>query len=94
MTKKQKDMYDTYKWAINKGAKTELYEVYGRFSKEKIVALNKCKKLQAELDGKEGTICTHNSYSFTYGFLFVDKESELLSLCYCTASNRYMFPII
>ena len=94
MTKAQGRMLDNYRKAVKNGRKTELYEVYGRFSKDKIDALNRCKKLQVELDGEEGTICTHNSYSFTYGFLFINKKSGLLSLCYCTSSNRYMFPII
>lgn len=50
MTKKQRALYDYYLYAWKKGPKTELYDVYGKYSKRKQEALNYCKGLRYRLN--------------------------------------------
>ena len=70
MTKKQKAMYDSYKYACNKGRKTELWEVYGKYSHAKQRAMDYCKELQYRLNGYEATITGAATYFFSYAFKY------------------------
>lgn len=87
MTKRQEQMLDNYNRA--RGI-TELYQVYGRFSKKKTDALERCRELQKRYDGYDGRICTASPYQFTYGFKYDDGYGHTC-LCYCTSRNNYEF---
>lgn len=93
MTKKQKDMYENYKNAFNRGPKTELHEVYGNYSHKKQEALDYCKGLQERLNGYNGTIVGHSAHFFSYAFVYPDYDSREMCLCYCTHANDYKFSI-
>ena len=93
MTKKQFDLFNSYKYAINKGAKTELYQVYDRYSHKKQEALNYCKELQYRFNGYAGTIVGHSSHFFSYAFMYYDADTKRECLCYCTHANDYKFPV-
>lgn len=97
MTKKQEEMYESYKRAFERGPKKELYEVYENYSYKKQKALDYCKGVQAKLNGYNATIVSHNSYMFTYAFEYIDYELGSLNkvrwLCYITPSNNYVFNI-
>lgn len=89
MTKKQEAMLQAYERATA----TELHDVYGRFSKAKVNAMEYCKALQRRLQGYGGKICSANTYQFTYAFKYPDFDTGKTCLCYCTAVNDYKFPI-
>ena len=54
MTKAQSAMYSAY----SRATATDLWEVYGRCSSAKRAAMQNCRKLQEELDGWGGRICS------------------------------------
>ena len=89
MTRAQGRMYDNYRHATA----TELYHVYGTFSKAKADAFDYCRKLQQKLDGTGGRICSANSFQFTYAFEYKDEAGDIC-LCYITKEHDYMFPIV
>ena len=93
MTKKQKEMYENYKRAFNRGPKTELNEVYGNYSYKKQRALAYCKELQKRLGGYNETIVSHSSHFFSYAFVYWDYDIHEKCLCYCTHANDYKFSI-
>lgn len=93
MTKKQEQLFDSYYRARRSGEKTELYQVYGRYSKAKQEALNYCKQLQARFNGYHGTIVSANSFIFTYAFLYWDADRKVECLCFITPSNDYKFAL-
>ena len=93
MTKKQKEMYESYKRAFNRGPKTELREVYGNYSHAKQEALDYCKSLQSRLNGYDGTIVGHSAHFFSYAFKYADFNTGNMCLCYCTHANDYKFAI-
>ena len=63
---------------------TELYHVYGRFSKAKIEAMDYCKKLMHSLGGKDLKICSHNDQSFSVGFEFPSPTTGAICFAYIT----------
>lgn len=91
MTKKQMGLFNNYCYAMKKGAKTELYQVYGRYSNAKQKALDYCKELQYRLHGYSGTIVSVSSHFFTYAFRYYDVDIKKECLCYCTHVNDYKF---
>lgn len=94
MTKKQQAMVNSYKYSLERyGQRTELWQVYGKFSQRKQNALDDCKSLQNRLDGYNGTIVSHSDHFFTYAFKYADYNTGKTCLCYCTHANDYKFPI-
>ncbi|MBO6272780.1 hypothetical protein J6O48_08385 [bacterium] len=93
MTKKQTGLFNSYYHAYMNGAKTELYQVYGNYSRAKQAALDYCKVLQNRFGGYNATIVGHSSHFFSYAFLYYDADIKKECLCYCTHANDYKFPI-
>lgn len=94
MTKKQQAMVNSYKYSLKRyGQRTELAQVYGKFSQAKQNGLDYCKSLQKKLNGHDGTIVSNNCFQFTYAFEYEDAETGVCMMCYCTADNDYMFEI-
>lgn len=91
MTKKQEAMLQAYLRADEKA--TDLWRVYGTFSKKKAEAMEYCKELQYRLNGYGGRITSANSYHFSYAFKYPDYDTGKMCLCYCTAAHDYKFPI-
>lgn len=93
MTKKQTQLFNAYYHAYARGAKTDLFQVYGRFSSNKQKAMDYCKELQYRLGGYNATIVGHSSHFFSYAFFYWDGDLKKECLCYCTHANDYKFPI-
>lgn len=93
MTKKQMAMFNSYEYALNKGVKTELYQVYGKYSYNKQRALDYCKELRYRLNGYNATIVSASCHFFTYAFRYYDADIKKECLCYCTHANDYKFAI-
>ena len=94
MTKKQQAMVNSYKYSLERhGQRTELAQVYGKFSQAKQNGLDYCKSLQKKLNGHNGTIVSNNCFQFTYAFEYEDVETGVCMMCYCTANNDYMFEL-
>ena len=49
---------------------TELYQVYGSYSSNKVEAFEYCKRMEKDFDGWAGHIASYNKNEFTYNFLF------------------------
>ena len=92
MTKKQLGMFNSYSYAM-KAPKTDLWQVYEKFSYNKQKAMDYCKELQYRLGGYAGTIVGHSSHFFSYAFRYFDNDIKKECLCYCTHANDYKFPI-
>lgn len=88
MTKAQSAMYSAY----SRATATDLWEVYGRCSSAKRAAMQNCRKLQEELDGWGGRICSASCYLFSYAFLYKDEDGDIC-LCYVTKSHVHQFCI-
>ena len=88
MTKKQIGMLENYRSATA----TNLWDVYTTFSKAKRNAYDYCRRVQYEMHGTAGRICSANTYQFTYAFTYVNDNGKE-SLCYITPSNNYTFEI-
>ena len=88
MTKKNLGLLDQY----NNATARDLWEVYGRCSENKRAAFNDCRALQYKMGGYDGRICSANTFQFTYGFKFIDKEGKE-RLFYRTAAHDYQFVI-
>ena len=88
MKKQYIGLYENYKRATA----TELWQVYGRYSVEKIKALQECKELQYNMGGYDGRICTHSAYLFSYAFRYIN-ESGRQCLAYITKGNKRFFEI-
>ena len=93
MTKKQEQLFNNYARAL-RNRKTELHEVYGKFSAEKAKAMEFCKNLQYRLNGYDATIVSANSFIFTYAFTYYDELLKSVMLCYITPDNTYQFKIV
>jgi hypothetical protein len=68
----------------------ELSDVYGRYSHRKANAFKYCEDLYKAVGGIEGIrILSHNTFTFSVGFLFTDKENGHIRFAYITADyNR------
>lgn len=88
MTKAQEALWNTYKRATA----TDLWQVYGSFSHKKAESMDHCRRLQYELGGHDGRICSANSYKFSYGFQYEDEAGDVC-LCYITKDNVRKFCI-
>ena len=49
---------------------TELWQVYGTYSRAKAEAMEYCKNLQYELNGYDGRITGASNYFFSYAFKY------------------------
>lgn len=86
MNKTMRNAYEAYKRATA----SELWEVYGSYSRAKENAIAYCKRLQYQLGGWGGRIISHNSMIFSYGFEFVNPETGAVAFAYITRDyNRY-----
>lgn len=88
MTKANKSFYNQY---LNATAR-ELHDVYGTYSKEKFEAMTYCKKLQYNMNGYDGRICSANTWQFTYAFQYVNEAGKNC-LAYITARHNRFFEI-
>lgn len=75
-----KEHYEDYKRATA----SELWEVYGRFSRAKINALDYCKSLKFKMNGRNGRIISANTFQFSYGFEYDDPDTGALCFAYIT----------
>lgn len=73
---------------------TELYYVYGSFSRAKVNAWENCKKVCREYEGKGLRILSHNPWQFTAGFLFTDKETGKKKIAKITKSGVSVYDYI
>lgn len=87
MTKKNAGLLATY----NAATATDLYQVYGRPSRNKWAAFHACKRLQAALNGYDGRIPSASCHFFSYAFRYKDGDNE--KLIYMTGRNNYEFTI-
>ena len=67
---------------------TELGDVYGRFSRNKLDAITYCKDMELAFNGYCGRITSYNTFMFCYAFLF--KYNGVESLAYITPSYNYV----
>lgn len=88
MTKEQERFYESY----NRATATNLYEVYGTHSRAKDEAYNYCRRLQYEMGGHDGRICSANTFQFTYAFQYEDADGDTC-FCYITRDNVRKFCI-
>ena len=88
MNKFQRGLYSNYLRATA----TELSQVYGSHSAAKDAAMGYCRRLQSEMDGRDGRICSANSFSFTYAFRYTDVDGREC-LCYISKAYDRKFPL-
>ena len=86
MTKKQQGMLYNYKRATA----TELDEVYTTYSTAKKRACKDCKRICMINNGINPSICSANTFGFTFAFLYVDSDKNV-RLYYMTPQNNYDF---
>lgn len=67
---------------------TELYHVYGNYSRAKAEAFEYCKRLMAEHDGSDLRILSHNAFMFTAAFQFMNQETGEAMIMYITPSKN------
>lgn len=77
---------------------TTLQAVYATHSFDKEYALNRCKSLQYELDGHNGSILSANGWKFTYGFFFEETDHETGEIvgeyfCKITKDHNYYWEV-
>ena len=75
--------------AYNRSTDTELYHVYGTFSRAKAEAFDDCKVLEREYDGYDGRITGASNYFFSYTFRYMKDDKEWMM--YVTHANNITF---
>lgn len=88
MNKQNTGFYNTYKNATAR----DLRDVYGRYSYNKVRAVQYCKELQYNMHGYDGRICSANTFAFTYAFQYIN-ESGKHCLAYITKDKNRFFEI-
>lgn len=88
MNKMESALYNNYIHSTT----TNLSDVYGRYSHAKEEAMNYCKRLQHEMKGFDGRICSANTYSFSYAFQYINDDG-VVCLCYITKAHNRKFEI-
>lgn len=91
MTKKQKSMIDSYKWAVNKGL-NNIWKAYGRPSEKKVRAFNNCEADKKMYGGYDAFITGASSHFFSYAFKYRDEKGTE-RMRYHTYANVYDFAI-
>ena len=86
MTKEQNTLWNNYQRATAR----ELHQVYSRCSQAKRDAMDRCRRIQAELEGYDGRICSANSWQFSYAFQYDDEVGDVC-LCYITKDRVRKF---
>lgn len=68
----------------------DLDEVYGRYSREKRIAYDECYDWYREdNESTDFHICSHNSHTFTVGWVYIDSETGHKIVRVETACNTY-----
>ena len=82
-------LYHYEQWQMSNA--THLWDVYDKFSRNKVRAMDYCEELVYKFHGRDLRILSHNSYTFTVGFEFPHPETGVLCFAYITPSyNRYI----
>lgn len=83
MNKQMRTAYEAYRNARH----SELWEVYGSYSRAKEQAMEYCLELMDNLNGWRGRIISHNIMVFSFGFEFINPETGDLSFAYITRDH-------
>jgi hypothetical protein len=70
----------------------ELWELYGRFSRAKAYAFDRCKETMRQMNGYGMRIIGGNSCTFSCGCIAFHKGQK--GVLYFTAYNTYFVPLI
>ena len=84
-TKKARSFAQQYTFSSKHG----LHECYSSYSYAKAVAEVNCRKKMLGMDGFGFKIMSFNSQTFTCGWLYQDKETDVIMLNVETAYNSY-----
>lgn len=57
---------------------SELYQVYGRYSRAKEKAMDQCKEIMHMMDGYGLRITSHNTNVFSVMFEYVDQDGQIM----------------
>ena len=68
------------------GEHRAIYDVYSSYSYKKLRAWDYCKDLCARHEGWGLKVISHNTFIFTAGFYFTDKDTGVLRFMYITPS--------
>lgn len=68
----------------NNSTDYSLGDVYGRYSAAKAQAWNYCVELMKKYDGYGLKVLSSNTFMFTAGFLFVDKDTGVIQFMFIT----------
>ena len=85
MNRQQKTALSNIKAWSNSTA-SQLHDVYGRYSHNKVKAFKHCEYLCRLYDGSDLKIISHNTFIFTAGFQFIDKDTGVIKFMYITPS--------
>lgn len=69
---------------------TDLFDVYGRYSSRKAVALRHCRRWCEEDEGYNFHIISHNSHNFSVAWNYTNKETGEVMTRIETSSNTYI----
>ena len=69
---------------------TELYHVYGRISRDKMVAMDKCKEWCYQTNGRNFRIISHNSFQFSVAWEYDDPDTGEVMTRIETANSTYI----
>ena len=83
MTKLMARNYEDYK---NSNA-TELWDVYGTYSRAKVNAMARCNEIRYKMGGWGLKIVHFNTFVFTAGFEYSDSKTGVLMFAYITPSG-------
>ena len=84
MNKRQSKIAKAHYNAYCNSYDTRLYDVYTSYSVYKEQAYNRCVQLMHDLGGWGLAIISHNSMTFTVGFMFCDDETGEIMFAYIT----------
>ena len=88
MTKRQQAIYNNYRSTTDRF----LSDVYGSYSRAKENAMRYCEDLMRRFNGYGLRIISHNTFTFTVGFMFSD-ENGVVNLMYITPNKDEYFEI-
>ena len=89
MKKNLKGQYEQYKATTA----SEIHEVYGRWSQAKENAMQWCKNKMYEQGGYGLRILSANTYQFTVGWIYTDKETGKEMFNVETSNHSYEWEI-
>ena len=85
MTRREKTAQSNIK-AWERSTEFNLWNAYESFSSKKQRAFDYCKELQYKYGGHDLKIISHNTFIFTAGFAFEDKETGACKFMFITPS--------